>query len=149
MRKKTILFVTGFVVFIVGFVIYDQMKYTTYGEIMEEWIGEEEIVEMKLHNTRKRAYDQLEGQEEQIVVESPEKMIDVIDESSDMVMKRNDEIPIWDYEIRLETKEGNEYVITLGYDSAQMYDTQYEIPEEDNRLHKKVRAVFSNEVKDD
>lgn len=133
MNKKLLVLIGLFIVGIAIYILFNQMKYTTYEEVIADMVSEDEVVKkINIENTRGKVYDT--SQKVEFETQDNKIIETILDKPSDMKLKRHDKIPTWDYTITFYTDTNKRYEIILGKTDAQIGDAFYEFVSE-NELY--------------
>jgi hypothetical protein len=140
--KKRIAIVSGVIVLILGaFLIYNQIKYTTYGEAVSGMLKEDEQVNQIeiLWTTR----DSNQGYiRKRVTIKDEETINKILDQPSDMKLKVNNKTPGTEYWITFYT-DTNVYGIVFGDGDAQIGDGFFNIVDE-NILEQVIKSEELN-----
>ena len=105
MKKGNTFLIALLVVGVGLFFTIDKMKYTTYGEVISEMIGNEEVINITIVDWENHR---------EFNTENKEFINKLLLEPSSMEMKKsNDSIDV-DYTINIETNQGKNYDMGLG-----------------------------------
>ena len=125
MKKKIILIGIVFVGVGIGIFTFTQVNNTTFEEVSADLINEDETIRrIAIENTR--AQNTGQTQNTKFETDNADLIEKIWGDSSDMQLKRQDEIPTWDYTITIYT-DIDSYEIILGENDAQIGDNHYQI----------------------
>ncbi|MFC4403816.1 hypothetical protein [Gracilibacillus xinjiangensis] len=128
MKKRAIALVIPILLGIAIFLVMDQLKYTTYEEVIAEMIHDpKDITKVIIENRRTK-----------LEITSAELIRKLLKEPADMELKKQDKIPDFDYIVQIHTNYGEVYDVGVGKNGAHFgYAGSYTVTN-DNRLFHRI-----------